>query len=204
MKNKKELVFIILGAVLILGALLLYLYNGYEDNEAGQQAEVVASEIISVIENKEVIQIKPEEPMEEERTELEVVMIDGYEYIGYLKIDALGLNLPILSNWSNNGLKIAPCRHFGSSITDDLVIAAHNYKSHFGYIYKLKSGDRVTFTEMDGFENIYEFSGMITVKGTDVEAVQNSGHDLALYTCTSGGQSRIVVFFDRVTDEEVT
>ena len=99
MKNKKELVFIILGAVLILGALLLYLYNGYEDNEAGQQAEVVASEIISVIENKEVIQIKPEEPMEEERTELEVVMIDGYEYIGYLKIDALGLNLPILSNW---------------------------------------------------------------------------------------------------------
>jgi RecG-like helicase len=107
MKNKKELVFIILGAVLILGALLLYLYNGYEDNEAGQQAEVVASEIISVIENKEVIQIKPEEPMEEERTELEVVMIDGYEYIGHLKIDALGLNLPILSNWSNNGLKIA-------------------------------------------------------------------------------------------------
>jgi len=30
-----------------------------------------------------------------------------------------------------------------------------------------------------------------------VEAVEHSGHDLVLYTCTYGGKTRIVVFCDR-------
>ena len=86
---------------------------------------------------------------------------------------------------------------FGSSRTDDLVIAAHNYESHFGKIGTLALGDEVRFTDMDGIENHYTVSAIEVHDPTDVEAVEHSGHDLVLYTCTYGGKTRIVVFCDR-------
>ena len=106
-------------------------------------------------------------------------------------------DLPVMSEWSYPKLKISPCRQFGSSRTDDLVIAAHNYESHFGKIGTLALGDEVRFTDMDGIENHYTVSAIEVHDPTDVEAVEHSGHDLVLYTCTYGGKTRIVVFCDR-------
>ena len=80
--------------------------------------------------------------------EMPVVMLDGYEYVGYVEIPALELKLPVMSDWDYNRLTLAPCRQFGSSRTDDLVIAAHNYESHFGHLKDLSVGDAVTFTDM--------------------------------------------------------
>ena len=106
------------------------------------------------------------------------------------------------SEWDYNRLKIAPCRHFGSSRTDDLVIAAHNYKTHFGSLSKLRSGAEVIFTDMDGIENRYVLvRDPETLAPDAVDAVQNSGYDLVLYTCTPGGATRVVAFCDRVTEE---
>lgn len=87
--------------------------------------------------------------------EMPVVMLDGYEYVGYVEIPTLGLKLPVMSEWDYTRLKVAPCRQFGSSRTDDLVIAAHNYESHFGHLKDLSVGDTVTFTDMDGIVNTY-------------------------------------------------
>lgn len=54
-----------------------------------------------------------------------------------------------MSEWDCSRLRIAPCRHFGSSRTDDLVIAAHNYKNHFGSLASLAVGTEIFFTDMD-------------------------------------------------------
>ena len=126
-----------------------------------------------------------------------MVELDGYEYVGTVSIPAIGIDLPVMSEWSYPKLKISPCRQFGSSRTDDLVIAAHNYESHFGKIGTLALGDEVRFTDMDGIENRYTVSAIEVHDPTDVEAVEHSGHDLVLYTCTYGGKTRIVVFCDR-------
>ena len=53
--------------------------------------------------------------------------VDGQSYIGVLELQPLGLSLPIISQWSYPGLRIAPCRYTGSAYQNDLVIAAHNY-----------------------------------------------------------------------------
>lgn len=115
----------------------------------------------------------------------------------HISIPKLELELPVMSEWDYVRLKIAPCRQFGSSRTDDLVIAAHNYESHFGYLYQLELGDQVIFTDMDGIENLYEVTGLDTLNPIEVDAVQNSGHDLVLYTCTYEGKTRVTVFCDR-------
>lgn len=81
-------------------------------------------------------EIKPDatDPYATEMTEVE---IDGYYYIGYISIPALGMELPVMSDWSYPQLNISPCRYAGSTKTDDLVIAGHNYTRHFGGIKNL-------------------------------------------------------------------
>ena len=57
------------------------------------------------------------------------------------------------------------------------------------------------FTDMDGIENFYAVTSVETLGPTEVDAVQNSGHDLVLYTCTPGGATRVTVFCDRQINE---
>ena len=191
-KVSPGLVCIVLGVVLLLAAGGLYAYNRYEDAHAGAEAQTVVADLQQKVETPE-----PEAESGPLDPELPVVEIDGNEYVGEISIPAIGIDLPVMSEWSYPRLKIAPCRQFGSSRTDDLVIAAHNYESHFGKIGTLALGDEVRFTDMDGIENHYTVSAIEVHDPTDVEAVEHSGHDLVLYTCTYGGKTRIVVFCDR-------
>lgn len=191
-KVSPGLVCIVLGVVLLLAAGGLYAYNRYEDAHAGAEAQTVVADLQQKVETPE-----PEAESGPLDPELPVVEVDGNEYVGEISIPAIGIDLPVMSEWSYPKLKISPCRQFGSSRTDDLVIAAHNYESHFGKIGTLALGDEVRFTDMDGIENHYTVSAIEVHDPTDVEAVEHSGHDLVLYTCTYGGKTRIVVFCDR-------
>ena len=203
MPKKTGIAIVAVGAVLILSALLLLLYNRYEDAHAGQEAENLLENVETVIETKRIkAPVTSKQPDAAPSAtpldpQMPVVMLDGYEYVGYVEIPVLGLKLPVMSEWDYNRLKLAPCRQFGSSRTDDLVIAAHNYESHFGHLYQLELGDQVIFTDMDGIENLYEVTGLDTLNPIEVDAVQNSGHDLVLYTCTYEGKTRVTVFCDR-------
>lgn len=212
--KRAGILFVIVGTVLILSALSLFLYNQYVDEQAGKEAESLLADLQSIMEEKgttdttpvDVESVSPAEtePTEPLDPELPVVELDGYDYVGYISIPALELELPIMSEWNYERLRIAPCRQFGSSRTDDLVIAAHNYKTHFGSLNRLSVGDRVTFTDVDGGINEYIVAKSEVLQPTQVEAVQNSGYALVLYTCTKGGAARVVVFCHRVEGEEAS
>ena len=135
---------------------------------------------------------------DEAAKEMTVVEIGGYDFIGYLSVPVLKLELPVMSEWDYQRLRRAPCRQFGSTKTDDLVIAAHNYPSHFGRFSQLRSGDLLTFTDMDSVVILYEVVAIDVLEPTASDAVRYSGFELVLYTCTYGGESRVVVFCDRV------
>lgn len=204
MPKKTGIAMLAVGAVLILAALLLLLYNRYEDTKAGQEAESLLENVEAVIETKKIRVPVSSKRLDETPAptpldpQMPVVMLDGYEYVGYVEIPVLGLKLPVMSEWDYNRLKLAPCRQFGSSRTDDLVIAAHNYESHFGHLKDLSAGDTVTFTDMEGIVNNYCVEKIETLNPNEVDAVQNSGYDLVLYTCTKGGKTRVTVFCNRV------
>ena len=205
MRNKAGIVFIALGAVLILSALLLLLYNRHEAALAGKEAEILLSDVEAAI-GGQTSSDGPTDPTEETETEptlppeLPVVHLNGYDYVGYIEIPALELKLPVMATWDYDLLQVAPCRQFGSSRTDDLVIAAHNYVTHFGYLKKLIPGDTVIFTDMDGIVNTYAVEKTETLDPTSVDAVKNSGCDLVLYTFTIGGKTRVCVFCNRVPE----
>lgn len=201
MPKKSGIIFVMMGAVLMLSALLLFLYNGYESRRAGRQSELLLSEIQAVMTKQTEDSTESTQTEETEETlpaEMPVKIIQGYGYIGYLSIPSIELELPVMADWDYDRLQIAPCRHFGSTRTDDLVVAAHNYQSHFGKLEDLEPGTEILFTDMDGIENHYTLTRQAILPPDAVDVVQNSEHDLVLYTCTPGGATRVTAFCDRV------
>lgn len=209
------------GAALILSALVLLLHNRYADARAGREAETLLAGIEAAISSQTAAEQEKTRPRGQETRptgekngteptatealdpEMPVAMLEGYGYVGYVEIPALGLKLPVMSDWDYTRLEIAPCRQFGSSRADDLVIAAHNFESHFGRLKEMSLGNTVTFTDMAGIVNTYRAEMIETLSPKDVEAVQNSGYDLVLYTCTRDGQERVAVFCNRTGESTV-
>lgn len=162
-----------------------YIDSGYEhDGSTGDLLDKDDIEIPDYILNPEM-----------EMPELE---IDGVKYIGILEIPALGLELPVISSWSYPALNIAPCRYVGSAYTDDLVIAAHNYSSHFAGLKELQPGCAVIFTDSDGNRFEYEVVLTETLQPDHVEEMKSGGWDLSLFTCTIGGQYRVTVRCEKI------
>jgi sortase A len=210
MKSKAGIFCMLLGALLIIGAIILTYWNQREDNAALESAVQIVPQLVEQIQDNtdaenvdpdiEVIPelYKPVELLTEEDKEMTEVEIDGNLYIGYISIPSIRMELPVMSDWSYPKLKIAPCRYNGSIRGEDLVLMAHNYKSHFGPISQLKIGDEVFFADMDGNTTAYEVVGKDVLDPTAVEVMTSGEYDLTLFTCTYGGASRVTVYCDLV------
>ena len=186
-KRKLSNICIILGAALVIGGLSLFLWNQWDNYRAGEASDEILAQ-------PEGLMDADSSSSDSGMTEVE---LDGNVYIGYITIPALGKTLPVMSEWSYEHLRIAPCRYFGSVETNDLVIAAHNYATHFGGLSNLVPGDKVYFTDLDGTTWSYEVVEVDTLSPTAVEEMTDSGYDLTLFTCTYGGQSRVTVRCDK-------
>jgi len=180
----------VLGTISVLAALSLFLFNEWEDRQAGASVEEILPQVMEQIKGVREGEQDYPDPYDPIMTEVE---IDGYSYIGYLTIPALDLNLPVMSQWSYPNLKVSPCRYSGSTKTGDLVIAAHNYTRHFGNISSLQIGDAVYFNDMDGVVWCYEVAELNVLNPTSVEEMTSGDYDLTLFTCTYTGKSRVTV-----------
>ena len=121
------------------------------------------------------------------------VEVNGQECVGMIEIPALGLKLPVISEWSDAKLKKAPCRYSGSAYLKNMIIAGHNYRTHFSGIKRLNPGDSVVFTDADGNVFSYEVAEIETVGGYDIEKMEAGDWDLTLFTCTNKGKARAAV-----------
>lgn len=202
MKQKIGKICMVLGTVLILASLALLAYNKWDADRADKASQEVLGELeqtlTQTIEEKETAEevvLQPELDPEQEMTETE---LNGWSYIGYLSIPSVGLNLPVMSQWSYAGLKIAPGRYSGSTYADNMVVCAHNYAKHFSPIKWLAAGAEVYFTDMDGMRWSYEVSAVETLQPTQIEKMttkteESDDWDLTLFTCTTGGNARCAV-----------
>lgn len=188
MRRKIAVTLMITGFVLILSAAALLFYNYNENKKAEEQSQALMNNLKDYIAQHESNFVP--DAFEKEMT---IVDIDGYGYIGYLYIPDLEADLPVMADWDYTRLKISPCRYYGSTYTDNLVIAAHNYASHFGYIGNLQKGAYIMFTDMDSNVTTYQVTSVELLNPTDVDKVKDTGDDLILYTCTYGGAQRITV-----------
>lgn len=210
MRTKLGAVLILLGCVLMLGALWIGLCNWQEQEEAAEASGQAITQLVEAIHTHyrqsadEDDQKVPEtqEPTLPEERQMLTVEIDGNEYIGFVGIPSLELELPVMADWSYAKLRVAPCRFAGTTYGNNLVVMAHNYLSHFGRLKELRVGDAVTFTDMQAQTICYQVAALDILSPDAVEDMTAGEYDLTLFTCTYGGSSRIAVGCDRNFEQE--
>lgn len=201
MRNKTGIFCMFLGALLVLGAMFLFLWNEKESKDAGSYSENVMPAIQDEI--QQAIETTPEKSDASENVPVELLteeelfmtekVINGYAYIGYLTIPDLNLELPVMSGWDNTRLQISPCRYSGTVKGEDLVIMAHNFKSHFGYLNTLTEGAQVQFVDMDGMVWQYQVVAKDILAAEAVEDMTAGEYDLTLFTCTKNRTHRVTI-----------
>ena len=214
-RKREGLLLITIGLLLIAAALFITAYNLYDELRAEQSARQMVNKLDECLTSDAT----PEAPtgtvgnqnplVSDKRTsipdyvlcpnmEMPIETVDGMNFIGVLRIPALELKLPIIRECSYPNLKIAPCRYSGSAYLNNLIICAHNYRSHFGKLKNLCEGDIATFTDMDGNVFTYKMVERETLLPKSIDAMESGDWDLTLFTCTVGGQSRVTIRFELV------
>ena len=176
---------IVLGVVLLCLSLSLCIYNFSQNYYASQKSNDVVMQLEERIDNTSQVQ---------EPAKATNAIIDGNQYMGYLSFPSLNLKLPVMEHWDYAKLKVSPCHYYGSVERGNFVVMAHNYASHFGKISKLNMDDKVFFTDLNGNVTEYQVVARDVLNPYSAKEVKNSGYPLTLFTCTYGGQSRVVVY----------
>ena len=179
-----------LGILLAAGAVGISAYNIWDSSraEAAVEASLEAyeEELTAVEQESEALPV-------DENSGMTFVEADGLCWIGELEIPSLQLTLPVADPWSYPSLKKAPCRYTGNAEENSLIIAAHNYKRHFGNIGLLPEGATVKFTAVSGDVYEYEVEKVETLNPYAVDEMLSGDWDLTLFTCTYGGRKRVTV-----------
>ena len=205
-KNWIGKIFTITGLLLFAAALALSVYNLWDGYRAEQSREKLLEEYRDKNQNISDEGEQTEESdgqipdyqlnPEMEMPEVMLEELDGAACIGVLEIPAIDLKLPVLSEWSYPLLKKAPCRYSGSAYLDNLVIAAHNYRTHFGKLKELETGDEVIFTDAAGNRFEYKVTAVEALTPQSVEDMTSGEWALSLFTCTLDGKNRVTVRCD--------
>ena len=205
-KNRLGRFFTGAGLILMASAALLLMYNLWDSRRAEESQEEILAEYLS--ENKKASEV-PSDPDGEatdgqnipdylldpdmEMPEFTLSSLGDISCIGILEIPALDLQLPVISEWSYPALRLAPCRYTGSAYKGDLVIAAHNYQSHFGRLKTLSTGSEVIFTDAVGNRFVYQVAVIEALTPWSVEDMTSGEWPLSLFTCTLDSQNRVTV-----------
>lgn len=180
----KSKVWVFGGLLLITVSLFLFLSNVIEEKKAQKNVEKVLQEYQKWQSTKE------DYSNEKEPT---IIKIEDNTYIGILEIPALNISLPVMNEWNYEKLKISPGRYAGSILENNLIIAGHNYKSHFGKLANLQKDDKIIFTDVEKNKYEYQVTEIIHIDETDQETMINGEWDLTLFTCTLDGKKRLTI-----------
>ena len=222
-KKKKAFKFEFFLSVFLLCVLSSYaIYAEYDRNKS----EEVSKEILQEISFQDTTKLVDEEvivvrlnaiPEEKNVTTTQVVQIeqkievpdeqkltasDGtiYETIGVINIPSVNANDPILSTYTDELLKIAPCRFHGPNPNEvgNLCIAGHNYKNSkfFSKVPNLQLGDKIEITDLSGRMLTYTVYDKFIVNPDELECTSqltNGNKEITLITCTNDNKQRHII-----------
>lgn len=220
--RRKKKIYKIQFLISILVMILLvsfYIYAEYERNKSEQVSQDILTSIGSIqsedntIRDDEILVVTLEEiedtgtieqtslPVEE--TNLSVYTAENgqtYETESILNIPSLGINYPVLSEQSEELLKISINKYWGPKPNEvgNYCVVGHNYRSGkmFGNLSKIQNGEIVELTDGSGRTLQYAVYNKFIVEPDNTDCtsqITNGYKELTLITCTNQGKQRLVV-----------
>ena len=200
----------------VASILLVFIFSGWFAYSEIQKnaAEAVSQDILEKISYEDTT-VSEEEPLVVSMDDTEVVdevkptALNGtytdsngntYTYESIVKVPGLGIEYPVLSDTSDELLKISVNKFWGGSPNSvgNYCIVGHNYKSGkmFGKLSHIENGDTVTLTDLSGTTVTYQVYNKFVVYPENVECtsqITNGLREMTLITCTNGGKQRLIV-----------
>lgn len=125
---------------------------------------------------------------------------DEVNIIGIIKIEKINIEYPILSTTTDELLKIAPCKFFGSepNKVGNLCIAGHNFNDErfFSKLSSLKIGDVIEIYAPANVCVYYEVYDMYEIEKNDMNCTSqetNGKKEITLITCNNINKKRLIV-----------
>ncbi len=181
--NKKiKYVFKVQFLISIVIAIIVILIFGTNYNNE-EHLEKISTEINKVIKLSSIY-------MEEEK--------DSNIYFGKIVIDKIDLEYAVFNDFSEELLKIAPCKFYGKNINDkgNIAIAGHNYNDDrfFGRLSELEIKDTITILSLDNKKYNYTVYDIFETDDKDTSVLKNNKYyELTLITCNNINQKRLIV-----------
>ena len=175
---------VILGSCLLLAALGLTLGNLWEQ----RQAEQNSAHLLALAQQR----LDGENPRPDDDP-LNPDPLAGYAIDGILSIPDLGLELPVLADYSEENLRLSICLYRQESDDSRKVIAGHNYRNHFGRLASLEEGALLTYTREDGTVARYQVTGITEIDADDPAALDAGEWNMTLFTCNLDMTRRVLV-----------
>ena len=222
-KKKKVFKFEFFLSVFLLCALSSYaIYAEYDRNRSEQVSQEILSEIsfepeTEIVEEEVTVIILnaiPEEGNVAETQTIQTEVVaeipeqrrtvanDGtiYYTVGTINIPSIDVNYPILSTYSDELLKVAPCKFHGPNPNQvgNLCIAGHNYKNtkFFSKVPTLENGDIIDITDLSGTTLSYSVYDKFIVNPDELECTSqltDGRKEITLITCTNDNQRRYII-----------
>ena len=125
--------------------------------------------------------------------------------IGLIDIPKINVSYPILSNSSENLLKISVCRFSGPlpNRIGNLCIAGHNYNNTlmFSKLNELNIGDSIYITDLNNTKLEYIIYNKFKVKENNLNCTKNSNFvELTLITCNNHNNKERIVLKAKVKE----
>lgn len=212
LKKKKKIYqfafFISIICVFMLSS--YYIYAEYDRNKSEEVSQEILAEIDDTTVNEDdgilIVSLEADdeeqEAIIEENNENKYVTQSGQSYTteAVLNIPSLGINYPVLSETSEELLKISLNKFWGPLPNEvgNYCIVGHNYKNKkmFGKLSEIKNGDIVELTDNSGKTVKYAVYNKYVVNPDDVSCTSqltNGNKEVTLITCTNYGKQRLVV-----------
>lgn len=187
-RQKRGCVLVALGLCMVLAAMGLHMAQEKQDALAGENAQILLQQLqlsrSAISTGADTDTVKSTSMPEKDYL--------GYSMIGTLRVPSVGIELPVLSSWSMELLNVAPCRYSGSIPTEDMILMGHNYRSHFTPLHQVALGAEVEFEDVNGVSYAYTVAEIVILHENQGEQLP-SDYPLTLFTCTAGGDNRIVL-----------
>lgn len=122
------------------------------------------------------------------------------DILGIISVPKLNIEYPFFYGYSDDLLKIAPCRFYGDmpNTNSNLCITGHNYDDDrfFGRIKELINGDEIIIEDNSKNRFIYNVFDKYEVESNDLSPVENydkNARTLTLITCNNLNKKRIII-----------
>ena len=186
-KFKFRKIFKIQFIISFMTIIILFIYVLNENNKKNKENEItkIASQ------NAKVISLFESYKITEDYNNI---------YFCTLKIEKINLEYFVYKNYSEENLKILPCKFSGENLENNsnICIIGHNYFDNrfFGNLDKLEVGDKIILESLDKKNYEYYITNIYEIHESNIYEVtknENNSRTVTLCTCTNQKNMRLVV-----------